>query len=316
MSCYCHKICDPIHGFIRFSDKEKELIETRAFQRLRYLSQMGMAYLVYPGATHSRFEHSLGVMELSSRIYRSLQPNVDEEVVRLVALCHDLGHLPFSHTAEQTLLGEKGHERMTIEIVKTLSIPHKEEVLRALSGEGIAAEIIADDNFGADRIDYLLRDATYTGVKFGHLDYNQLIDSLAMVDDQIGVHVSGIQSVESLSIARYMMYARVYHHPKVHFFTQEMINFMENHYLRMGFPQTVAAYLREKDYTILAAMEALDHPLLKGEVLPKSLLRAPKEGRCQRDFPVILESGEVISSSQASPFLGAIPQGDMSGSLT
>ena len=308
MTRYCHKICDPIHGFIRFSEKEKALIETVAFQRLRYLIQMGMAYLVYPGATHSRFEHSLGVMELASRIYRSLEPDTSEEVVRLVALCHDLGHLPFSHTAEKSLLGEKGHEEMTLEIVKMLDIPHKEEVLAALNGEGIAARIIMDDNFGADRIDYLLRDATYTGVRFGHLDYNHLIDSLEMVDDGIGIHVSGIQSVESLWIARYMMYARVYHHPKVRLFSEQMIAFMEGHYERVGFPQTILAYLREKDYTILAAMEKEEHPLLrgelKGEVPPLSTQKT-----ASRDFPVILESGEVIESSKASPFLRSIPQG-------
>ena len=259
-SSYCHKICDPIHGFIRFSQSERELIDSFAFQRLRYLSQMGMAYLVYPGATHSRFEHSLGVMELASRIYRSLSPDVSEEVVRLVALCHDLGHLPFSHTAEKRLLGQKGHEEMTIEIVRTLKLPHKEEVLAALAGEGIAAKIIMDDNFGADRIDYLLRDVVYTGVRFGHLDYVHLIESLQMVDDQIGVHITGVQAVESLWIARYMMYARVYHHPKVRLFSEQMADFMESYYQEVGFPETIEAYLQQQDYTILVAMEKKKHP--------------------------------------------------------
>ena len=307
-SSYCHKICDPIHGFIRFSQSERELIDSFAFQRLRYLSQMGMAYLVYPGATHSRFEHSLGVMELASRIYRSLSPDVSEEVVRLVALCHDLGHLPFSHTAEKRLLGQKGHEEMTIEIVRTLKLPHKEEVLAALAGEGIAAKIIMDDNFGADRIDYLLRDVAYTGVRFGHLDYVHLIESLQMVDDQIGVHITGVQAVESLWIARYMMYARVYHHPKVRLFSEQMADFMESYYQEVGFPETIEAYLQQKDYTILVAMEKKKHPLLYGKVqgdLPPPI----KQKEPSRDFPVIDEKGVILRSFEVSPFLKAIPQG-------
>lgn len=308
MSSYRHKICDPIHGFIRFSEIEKRIIDTAAFQRLRYLTQMGMAYLVYPGATHSRFEHSLGVMEVASRIHRVLSLDIEEEIVRLVALCHDLGHLPFSHTAEKELLGEKGHEEMTIEIVKTLSIPYKEEVLSALHGEGVAAQIIMDDNFGADRIDYLLRDATYTGVRFGHLDSIQLIDSLLMIDGEIGIQMSGIQSVESLWIARYMMYARVYQHPKVRLFSQHMAQFMDSYYKKRGFPKSVEEYLQQKDYTILAALEEEGHPLLMGSL--RGQIPPPAEQKAaSRDFPVQDEGGRVLRSFEASPFLRAIPQG-------
>ncbi|MCH9610255.1 MAG: Deoxyguanosinetriphosphate triphosphohydrolase-like protein [Chlamydiales bacterium] len=306
MEHYSHKICDPIHGFIRLTSSEKALVETVAFQRLRYLNQMGMAYLVYPGATHTRFEHSLGVMELASRIYRQLKPDCEEEVLRLVALCHDLGHLPFSHTAELELLGEEGHEEMTIEIVKQLEIPHKEKVLAALHKEGVAAQIIMDDNFGADRIDYLLRDATYTGVRFGHLDANHLIESLKIMDGEIGIHISGIQSVESLWIARYMMFSRVCHHPKVRIFSTQMAKFMDRYYKEVGFPETIEDYLQQKDFTILAAMERENHPLLRGQTDGEEPMRVPQKAQ-DRDFPVIDDQGCVRRSFEVSPFLCVIP---------
>lgn len=335
MSEFRYKICDPIHGFIRFGADEKQLIETLAFQRLRYLNQMGVSYLVYPGATHSRFEHSLGVMELASRIFRTLFPSKCAKGVRLAALCHDLGHLPFSHTAEETLLGRKGHENWSLEIVKSLDFPQKSEVLKILQGDGIISRIITDDNFGADRIDYLLRDAYYTGVRFGHLDYTHLIDSLRIIDEKIGVQIGGMQSVESLWIARYMMYARVYHHPKVRIFSELMRRFMNRHYEERGFPQTVEAYLKEKDYTILFALENSAHmeakALLKGELLYRELFSptTPEQRKklqktfadqviidiasqnCgTREFPVLTEREEVISSQEASPFLSTIPPGD------
>ena len=296
-----HKICDPIHGFIRLNGLEKQLLKTGAFQRLRYLRQMGMAYLVYPGATHTRFEHSLGVMEVATRIHNQLLPDADPQIVRLAALCHDLGHLPFSHTAEEVLLGEKGHEKMTTEIIQTLDIPHKQEVLDILNGDSVLSQIIKDDNFGADRIDYLLRDSTYTGVRFGQLDYTHLIDSLRIIDGKIGVHISGIQSVESLWTARYMMYARVYRHPKVCIFSEQMRRFMQTRKV----PQTVTAYLKEKDYTILHALEESDtpeaHALLHGEaVLDEEPTIANFEAH---SFPVITKSGKVVSSSQVSAFL-------------
>src|ERR1700679_1250919 len=119
------KIYDPVHGFIRFNELEKKLIDSFAFQRLHYLHQLGIAYLVYPGATHTRFEHSLGVMELASLIFDrvtakstfSIAPQNYEywkQILRFAALCHDLGHLPFSHVAEKALLTKGGHEKWTL----------------------------------------------------------------------------------------------------------------------------------------------------------------------------------------------------------
>jgi HD superfamily phosphohydrolase len=120
-----HEIRDPIHVFIHYDEDERAVLNSRPFQRLRHIHQLAMSYLVYPGATHKRFEHSLGVMELATRVYdvvtnheavtdeiRALLPEIENDdkrhywrrVLRMAALCHDLGHLPFSHAAEEALL--------------------------------------------------------------------------------------------------------------------------------------------------------------------------------------------------------------------
>ena len=124
---YNKKIYDSVHGFIRFNEIEKELIDSLPFQRLHHIHQLGIAFLVYPGATHTRFEHSLGTMELATRIFEHLltkQMQLDDvdywkQVVRLSALCHDLGHLPFSHDAESAILGKIGHEEWTVRVIQS-----------------------------------------------------------------------------------------------------------------------------------------------------------------------------------------------------
>lgn len=340
------KICDAVHGFIRFGEVEAKVIDSRPFQRLRYIHQMGVAYLVYPGATHTRFEHSLGVMELVSRIYDTLIaphnqvveiPLTKKEsdywriILRLAALCHDMGHLPFSHTAERSLLPRGGHEEMTRAMIcsaemrpiwRQISEQAEADILKlALSHspegltpwENILAQIITEDNFGADRIDYLIRDGSHTGVGYGYFDYHQLIDSLRILSSSIGVTASGIQSVESLWIARYMMYARVYHHPKSLAYSRHMDRFMSRHY-EGAIDTSIASYLKQTDYLLLTALaQAAD----QGDPDAQALLwRTPfdrvnekrevaKIGR--REFPVLLEDGQIISSFEATPFLGAIP---------
>ncbi len=117
------KIYDSVHGFIHMSEIESALIDTEIFQRLRYIHQLGISYMVYPGGTHTRFEHSLGTMHLTSRIFDQVAREEDrpywKQVLRLAALCHDLGHLPFSHVAEKQLLGSFGHEKWTLKMIKS-----------------------------------------------------------------------------------------------------------------------------------------------------------------------------------------------------
>ena len=371
---YPFKICDPVHGFIRFGALEQKLIDSAPFQRLRYIHQMGTAYLVYPGATHTRFEHSLGVMELAGRIYTTLTAPHNQVVslnkspeelsywlliLRLAALCHDLGHLPFSHTAEKSLLPDGGHEQMTLALIRSPELrpiwcaigPRAEDDVVKLAvaephyplnpWERVLSQVITEDNFGADRIDYLIRDGHYTGVGYGHFDYHQLIDSLRIlgIDSTLtlGVTASGIQSVESLWIARYMMYARVYHHAKVRVYSNHMRSFMNRHYRNL-LKTDVVDYVRHTDYTLLTALSAaaeqgdydalcllkrekafseVSHPHFSTQML-SDLAKAfgnavfidhfPTKS-AERLFPVFSEEEGTLTSLQSSSFLRDIPVG-------
>ena len=211
-----HEIRDPLHGFIKISSDERDILDSLPLQRLRDIYQLGLTYLLYPSATHKRFEHSLGVMELATKVFdvvtssenihlgieKSLPEIRDDEkkrywrkVLRIAALCHDVGHLPFSHAGEKELLPYGwGHEGMTIEIIKRelaslfdeLTPPVRvKDVIKLAIGprklleidpniefsmwETILSEIIVGDAFGVDRMDYLLRDSHHIGVAYGKL---------------------------------------------------------------------------------------------------------------------------------------------------
>ncbi len=263
-----HEIRDPIHVFVRLDSHERKVLNSRPFQRLRHIHQLALTYLVYPGATHRRFEHSLGVMELAGRVFdvisnpenvtdeiRTSLPGITRDddrrywrrVIRMAALCHDVGHLPFSHAAEKELLPEGwDHERITREIilsdemksiwdevtpplrpediVKLAIGPKKAPDLDFSTWETILAEIIVGDAFGVDRMDYLLRDSHHIGVAYGRFDHYRLIDTLRILppapsdqkeasnEPSLGVEEGGIQSAEALMLARYFMYSQVYFH--------------------------------------------------------------------------------------------------------
>lgn len=357
------KICDPIHGFIRYDSVEKKIIDSRPFQRLRYIRQMGVAYLVYPGATHTRFEHSLGVMEVATRIYDNLFKEKSKvaqgqdlaywrRVLRAASLCHDMGHLPFSHTAEKSLLPDGGHEQKTVELIQSqemraiwqeLEVKVEDIIKLSVGGdkltawESLLSQIITDDNFGADRIDYLIRDSRYTGVGHGLFDFHQLIDSLTLADDSIGCLESGLQSVEALWVARYLMYARVYHLPKCHIYGLHMDRFMQHHYGKKPLSKKIEDYLQEADPVILtalyeeAALGNLDAKVLMMQepsfvtfnvdfnqlALLKNRFRDDvftydfhsKVKEQSRRFPVVTPEGKIQLSTDLSDFLKEIPLG-------
>jgi uncharacterized protein len=262
MSGPTHEIRDPIHTFVRLSSGERDLLSLLPFQRLKYIHQLGMSFQVYPGATHTRFEHSLGVVELASRVFslitspnrlrpeaKNLLPELHDDachywhqVVRLAALCHDIGHLPFSHAAEFELLPHGWtHERLTRAIIDTpmvsdalasLTPPlRKDDVIRIAVGpthapdlafspwHRLLSEVITGDALGVDRMDYLLRDSHHLGVPYGRFDHYHLIDSLRILvlpdapsTPTLGVTEGGLKSAEALLIARHFMYHQVYYH--------------------------------------------------------------------------------------------------------
>lgn len=301
------KIYDPVHGFIKLTPLEKKLIDSYAFQRLHYIHQLGVAYLVYPGATHTRFEHSLGVMEVATQIFdriletTSCRPAIHSvsywrQVVRFAALCHDLGHLPFSHLAEKNILGKQGHEYWTMALIKSdfiqpiwkeflkgfpeaniiedvIKISVGEEKLRTLGPEWkeksfspwekVMVQIIAGNFFGADRIDYLLRDARCTGVSYGLFDYHQLIEMLRILPCQengkesltLGIEENGLESCEALLLARHFMHKRVYQYPSVLAYSFHMARFMQKLYEKTSLLSSLNAYLSYTDNEVLVDLK-------------------------------------------------------------
>jgi len=215
------QIKDPVHGYIEVPTPLVPLLDTEAVQRLRYIKQLGFVYLVYPGANHTRFEHSLGTMHLASLLARQLDLSKDDTLlVCTAALLHDIGHGPFSHASEK-LRAEYGpfsHDEIgpfliTPEISDILEEngTDPKEIAGIVAGNHRLAEIIHGD-LDVDRMDYLLRDAHYTGVPYGNLDAGRLIQSLVFTGDGLAIKESGIAAAESLLIARTLMGPSVYYH--------------------------------------------------------------------------------------------------------
>ena len=249
-----HEMRDPIHGFVKLSDKEMALINTRVFQRLRRIRQLAMTFLVYPGAVHTRFDHSIGVMHIAGRIcakLRELNPEIvrEEDIarIRFSALLHDIGHGPFSHVSEallekyapnQTQIGatrEKIHEKITVDILETdteineiLSAEEREFVVEMIRGQETQnwQRDIVSSELDADKMDYLLRDAYFAGVKYGVYDLEKLIESCLIDSDKtetsLAINSKGIYALEQLLLARYHMTQQVYWH-RVSLISNEMI---------------------------------------------------------------------------------------------
>lgn len=244
------KIRDPIHGFIHFSDAEKEIVDSRHFQRLRGIKQLALTCLVYPGAMHTRFEHSLGVMEMASRAFDALRAknkneqllkrnfksiglSIDEarQLLRLTALFHDTGHLPFSHAAENILPERKGHEAVSVAIValnerkldKRFYGGISKQICTLIQKNGLVPpellilKKLISSQLDVDRADYLLRDSHHCGVEYGNFGYRRLFEMLGVIEGREGglelaIDRGGVHSLEALILARYYMFAQVYFH--------------------------------------------------------------------------------------------------------
>jgi HD superfamily phosphohydrolase len=230
-------IRDPLWDNIRLDDSALAVLDTRPMQRLRYIRQLGHAFLVYPGATHTRFEHALGAYHLTRRALAALEERgelaaVDPEdcrAARLAALLHDIGHYPFSHALEEA--GFPHHEGLG---VARLSRAPLAPVLAELGGPGFGARVgafitgksqsplrgLISGSLDLDKIDYLSRDARMCGVPYGAVDVDRLLASLALVETgpgcaELGVQEKGISALESLLFAKYQMYRNVYWHHAV-----------------------------------------------------------------------------------------------------
>lgn len=252
---YRHKIIiDPVHGDIGLSELEISLIDTPTFQRLRKLKQLGFASTVYPNASHSRFAHSLGVLHVTSRIIQVFQRNgqlksdEDVEKLRIAALLHDIGHYPYSHLMEMIdwdsyisgyLEKKTGKKETKISKIDRypkhdklaeLIISRRPDIADKLKGNNIEpAEIAAliegkhpnipnllHQSLDVDRIDYLLRDSLNTGVPYGQVDLNYILNNLEVTSEgNIALNPKGRFAAEHLLLARYFMFNTVYLHKTV-----------------------------------------------------------------------------------------------------
>ncbi|MBD3397458.1 HD domain-containing protein [Candidatus Micrarchaeota archaeon] len=214
-------IKDSIHGNLELSEFEGKVVDSPDFQRLRRIKQLGVTYLVYPGAMHTRFEHSLGTMHVASRICDRIGVEGEEkEKVRLYALLHDIGHAAFSHESEKALSRyfgdheEVGKKMMAEEELGGLLLEKYSKSEIGKLGSGIEKVIVGGD-VGADRMDYLLRDAYHIGVSYGMVDVDRILHTLLLEEGELVVGEGGLEAAESLLVGRFLMFSTVYLHKTV-----------------------------------------------------------------------------------------------------
>lgn len=223
MGLFNKVIRDSIHGDIFLSELEMELIDTPMFQRLRRIKQLGTSYLVYPSANHTRFEHSIGALHLAGRMAEKLDLSPSDTAnVRIAALLHDLGHGPLSHTSEELLERylKKSHETISINTIEDSAISgileengiDPGEIARIISKKGEFLSDIISSEVDIDRMDYLVRDAHHTGVGYGILDIDRLINSIEINENKLVINHRGLRAVEGMLVARFLMTPTVYLH--------------------------------------------------------------------------------------------------------
>ncbi|MFZ2491129.1 MAG: HD domain-containing protein [Thermoanaerobaculia bacterium] len=351
-----HEFRDPVHTFIVVSADERRVIDSRPFQRLRHIHQLALTWLVYPGATHKRFEHCLGVMELAGRVFDVItrienrrstgrltdifitaDPHDDKhrywrQVVRLGALCHDLGHIPFSHGAESLLPEGHHHENLSLAVIRSPQMRElferfpvrPDDVAKVAVGpskwkettfspwEELMSDIVTGDAFGVDRIDYLLRDSIHTGVAYGRFDHHRLIESLRILwDDEqqkavIGIERGAIHAAEAMQLARYYMFEQLYYHR-----VRRALDMHLKEYLRLfldgSYPTDVEGHLALTDDHVLAAMQddqanpaSHGHDVAK-RILGRKFFRILYERR-QEDLDTNLQAVELVHAAAVEKF--------------
>ncbi|WP_343625688.1 HD domain-containing protein [Flavobacterium lindanitolerans] len=215
---------DPIYGFITIPDTLLyDLIQHPYFQRLRRISQMGLSYLVYPGAHHTRFHHALGCMHIMQKAVEVLRykgviiSNEEEKALYIAILLHDIGHGPFSHAMEHSIVENVNHEAISLLFMNRLNEEFDGQLtlaIRVFKGEyhrKFMLQLISSQ-LDMDRMDYLKRDSFYSGVAEGNINSDRLIQMMNVVDDVLVIEEKGIYSVEKFLMARRLMYWQAYLH--------------------------------------------------------------------------------------------------------
>lgn len=217
-------INDPIYGFISIQHEILfDLIAHPYFQRLRRIKQLGLSHLVYPGALHNRFQHALGAMHLMSKAMESLRSKgvdistEEEKAVLIAILLHDIGHGPFSHSLEHSLLRDVKHEAISLRMMEDLNTQFNGELSMAIDvfqgkhKKNFLHQLVSGQ-LDMDRLDYLRRDSFYTGVSEGTIGIERIIQMLNVHDDELVVDEKGVFSIEKFIMARRFMYWQVYLH--------------------------------------------------------------------------------------------------------
>lgn len=315
---------DPVHGFVRADALEAALINSRPVQRLRFIHQLGFTFLVFPGAEHSRFSHVLGAMHLAGRVYDALCTKSEgllaggarapeRRLARVAALLHDLGHAPFSHSAEDLFEGGIDHEDMTRRLLETSEIEeifarHGEgittgDVIRLLSGgsgptDRLLAKIVSGE-LDVDKMDYLLRDSLYCGVRYGTYDLERLLDTMLPLKDPdtgewgVGVEEGGVHALEALVMARYYMFTQVYFNV-----TGKALELHFNEWLKengVHWSSDPESFLEQDDVSVWASMRT-----------SASLhARAVVE---RRHFPMAFETREHLAREDKVRFEALLPE--------
>lgn len=322
-------IRDPVHGFIRADRLEAALIDSRPLQRLRFIRQLGLTSMVYPGAEHSRFGHALGAMELAGRVYDALARRADgplparpqaleRRLVRVAALLHDVGHPPFSHSAEDLFEGGIDHEAMTRRILAHGELAAifarlgdgltVERVAGLLAGRGagvdrLLAQVISGE-LDVDKMDYLLRDSLFCGVRYGTYDLERLLDTLVPLEDpegggagedgrwRIGVDEGGVHALEALVMARYYMFTQVYFNLTGKALELHLTRFLDEDGWR--WPADPEAFLALDDVSVTSRLRAAESPHARAVI-------------SRRHFPLAYETGEHLGSDESARFAALLP---------
>jgi len=220
-------INDPVYGFIKIPyDIIFDLIELPMFQRLRRIRQLGMTHFVYPGANHTRFQHAIGAMHLMGQAIEVIRSKGHEitdreaKAVTIAILLHDMGHGPFSHSLEHSLISDTSHEVISLMFMEQLngSFNGELELAMQIFKNGYHKKFLhqlVSSQLDMDRLDYLKRDSFFTGVTEGVIGSDRIIKMLNVLDDQLVVDEKGIYSIEKFLIARRLMYWQVYLHRTV-----------------------------------------------------------------------------------------------------
>lgn len=275
------RIFDPIHHFIELSDAEARLLDAPVLQRLRRLRQLGLAYLAFPSAEHSRFSHALGALAMGTRAFDELVRRGREffvsdddaayqrRLVRAALILHDVGHGPFSHACE-AVVGVRHEDRTRALLALPEMRTHLEEldvdprhVADLILGSPetpyrVLAELVSGPNLDADRMDYLLRDAYFTGVASGRYDVDQLVSSLRIFDaggtPVMGIDRRGVVALESFVLARYMMFASVYFHHTTRMFERILQRVLAELWPDPRALDPIGEFLRWDDFRVLNAV--------------------------------------------------------------